>query len=283
MIQDRHDERTPPMTPQLALRVAIVGTCALVMFAIIFFRLWYLQVLSGSKYVSEAAVNFVRSVPVQAPRGEILDRNGNVMVGSRLVPVVDISPASLPVPVSLADGNVLHQPHADFVLYRKLATVLGISTKPQPCRIQVIENGKHPRLPPAAGVHPVPGRAGRLAGVLRERDDQDRRPHRCPGLPARAPAAVSRRRHAAGVAAPLSAGDDRGAAVRDRRPDHGARDTRPALQGRSADRHGRTGGPRVRVQPVPAGPRRLREGDRQRPGSGREDRPRQVARSPART
>ena len=136
-----HEERTPPMTPQLALRVAIVGTCALVMFAIIFFRLWYLQVLSGSKYVSEAAVNFVRSVPVQAPRGEILDRSGNVMVGSRPVPVVDISPANLPVPVSLADGNVLHQPRADFVLYRKLARVLSVSTKPQPCRIQLIESG----------------------------------------------------------------------------------------------------------------------------------------------
>ncbi len=143
MIIPRNDERTPPMTPQLALRVAIVGTCALVMFAIIFFRLWYLQVLSGSKYVSEAAVNFVRSVPVQAPRGEILDRNGNVMVGSRPVPVVDISPASLPVPVSLADGNVLHQPHADFLLYHRLANILGTSTTRQPCRIQVIENRIH--------------------------------------------------------------------------------------------------------------------------------------------
>jgi len=144
------DERTQPMTPQLALRVAIVGTAALVMFAIIFFRLWYLQVLSGNKYVSEAAVNFVRSESIQAPRGEILDRNGNVMVGSRLVPVVDISPASLPVPVSLADNNVLHQPHADFVLYRKLARVLSVSTKRQPCKIVEIVNSQplvtHERL-----------------------------------------------------------------------------------------------------------------------------------------
>ena len=46
------DERTPPMTPQLALRVAIVGGLALVMFAVIFFRLWFLQVLSGSQYVA---------------------------------------------------------------------------------------------------------------------------------------------------------------------------------------------------------------------------------------
>ncbi len=36
--------------PQLAMRVAIVGGIALVAFAVIFFRLWYLQVLSGDKY-----------------------------------------------------------------------------------------------------------------------------------------------------------------------------------------------------------------------------------------
>jgi penicillin-binding protein 2 len=37
------------ITPQLALRVAILGGIALVLFAVIFFRLWYLQVLSGDK------------------------------------------------------------------------------------------------------------------------------------------------------------------------------------------------------------------------------------------
>jgi len=148
VIQEPLDERTPPMTPQLALRVAIIGTCALVMFAIIFFRLWYLQVLSGTKYVSEAAVNYVRPVPVQAPRGEILDRNGNVMVGSVPVPVVQVSPPNLPVPLTLT--NVLSQPLQDFHVYNQLARVLSVSTKPQPCKIQLIENGKidvyHQRL-----------------------------------------------------------------------------------------------------------------------------------------
>ena len=40
----------PPITPQLALRVAIIGGVALVMFGVIFFRLWYLQVLSAVGY-----------------------------------------------------------------------------------------------------------------------------------------------------------------------------------------------------------------------------------------
>ena len=57
------DERTPPMTPQLALRVAMVGGFALLLFAVIFFRLWFLQVLSGSQYVAQAQSNVVAARP----------------------------------------------------------------------------------------------------------------------------------------------------------------------------------------------------------------------------
>jgi penicillin-binding protein 2 len=46
------EERRPPITPQLAVRVAILGGLAFVLFAIVFFRLWFLQVLSGDDYVS---------------------------------------------------------------------------------------------------------------------------------------------------------------------------------------------------------------------------------------
>ena len=64
------------MPAQLNLRVAILGGAALVMFSIIFFRLWYLQVLSSGQYVKEAQNNQVRVVTVQAPRGEVTDRTG---------------------------------------------------------------------------------------------------------------------------------------------------------------------------------------------------------------
>ena len=58
------DDRRPTLTPQLALRVAILGGVALVMFAIVFFRLWYLQVLSGDHYLAEANDNRVREIKV---------------------------------------------------------------------------------------------------------------------------------------------------------------------------------------------------------------------------
>ena len=68
MYQSPGDKRMV-ITPQLALRVAILGGIALVLFAVIFFRLWYLQVLSGDKYLAEANDNRVREVKVEAPRG----------------------------------------------------------------------------------------------------------------------------------------------------------------------------------------------------------------------
>jgi penicillin-binding protein 2 len=90
------NERRPTLTPQLAVRVAIVGGVALVAFAVIFFRLWFLQVLSGDKYLAEANDNRVREIKVQAPRGEIVDREGRVLVRNRVGYAVKVTPASLP-------------------------------------------------------------------------------------------------------------------------------------------------------------------------------------------
>jgi penicillin-binding protein 2 len=77
------NERRPTLTPQLAFRVAVIGGIALVAFAVIFFRLWYLQVLSGDRYLAEASDNRVREIKVQAPRGEIVDRHGVTLVENR--------------------------------------------------------------------------------------------------------------------------------------------------------------------------------------------------------
>ena len=90
------DDRRPAITPQLAVRVAILGGIALTAFAIIFFRLWFLQVLSGEDYVSQARENRTRTVRIQAPRGEVVDRNGRVLVDNRPSNVVQLEPQELP-------------------------------------------------------------------------------------------------------------------------------------------------------------------------------------------
>jgi penicillin-binding protein 2 len=86
------NERRPTLTPQLAFRVAVIGGVALMAFAIIFFRLWYLQVLSGDRYLAEASDNRVREIKVQAPRGEIVDRNGTALVVNRSGLALVVSP-----------------------------------------------------------------------------------------------------------------------------------------------------------------------------------------------
>ncbi|MFL5981522.1 MAG: hypothetical protein ACJ74R_07435, partial [Gaiellaceae bacterium] len=42
------------LTPQLALRLAILGGIAVAVFGVLFFRLWALQVLSGPQYLHAA-------------------------------------------------------------------------------------------------------------------------------------------------------------------------------------------------------------------------------------
>jgi penicillin-binding protein 2 len=92
----RSDERGPAMTNRLALRIALFGGVAVVLFGVLFFRLWLLQVLDGEKYLAEAKSNRTRSYRVSAPRGEILDRNGKVLVSNRTSLALQVNPRKLP-------------------------------------------------------------------------------------------------------------------------------------------------------------------------------------------
>lgn len=70
------------LTPQLALRVGVLGVVGLLLFTLLFLRLWSLQVLSGDEYLNTAQNNQLRLVRVEAPRGPILDRRGRVLVSN---------------------------------------------------------------------------------------------------------------------------------------------------------------------------------------------------------
>jgi penicillin-binding protein 2 len=124
-----------PVSPQLALRVAILGGLAMALFAVIFFRLWYLQVLSGEKYVQQANANRARDLPIAAPRGEILDRGGKAIVASRTTNAVQIVPSALPP----AGAPRL-------ALYRRLGRLLEMS----PQRIEALVIKGRTKLPYAS-------------------------------------------------------------------------------------------------------------------------------------
>ena len=128
MIQPPEDRR-PAISPQMAVRVAVLGGMALVLFAVVFFRLWYLQVLSGDQYVSQANENQVREIRIQAPRGDIVDRYGRRIVTNRMANVVQIELARLP-----PAGQQRRR------LYRRLGDVLKMS--PREIQRTVIEQRK---------------------------------------------------------------------------------------------------------------------------------------------
>ena len=107
----------PPITPQLAWRVAVLGAIAFLLFATVFFRLWSLQVLSGSRFVAMAKDNGRRVVPIEAPRGDIVDRNNDKLVTTRRAAVVQIVPSSLPASVR-TQGNDYHVALANAELAR---------------------------------------------------------------------------------------------------------------------------------------------------------------------
>jgi penicillin-binding protein 2 len=90
----RNDDR--PQGSRLSLRVAVLGGVAVALFGVLFFRLWNLQVLDGDKYLAEAKNNRTREFKVIAPRGDILDREGDVIVDNRTSLALQLNTEKLP-------------------------------------------------------------------------------------------------------------------------------------------------------------------------------------------
>ena len=110
------------LTPQLAFRVAVLAFLALAVFAVLFLRLWALQILSGDKYLAQANDNRVRTLQIDAPRGAILDRNGKVLVSNVAGTRLELWPSDMPKkwPAELRELRALSKvvsvsPHAMLV------------------------------------------------------------------------------------------------------------------------------------------------------------------------
>ncbi|HJS50715.1 MAG TPA: penicillin-binding protein 2 [Pyrinomonadaceae bacterium] len=64
-------------------RLITIQIVAFVLLAILGVRLYYLQVVRGEYYSERAENQRIRLIPIPAPRGAILDRNGKILVDSR--------------------------------------------------------------------------------------------------------------------------------------------------------------------------------------------------------
>jgi penicillin-binding protein 2 len=119
-------------TPQLALRVGVLAALALAVFAILFLRLWALQVLSGDRYLNAAQNNQLRTIRVEAPRGSILDRSRKTIVSNVPGTAVQIWTADLP-----EEGR--------YAMFRKLSKILRV---PLPRLTKALEDGRDDPLTP---------------------------------------------------------------------------------------------------------------------------------------
>jgi penicillin-binding protein 2 len=125
------------------------------LFAALVVRLWYLQVLAAPAARAVAADQGVVTIYTTAPRGEILDRNGNILVGNRQAEVIevdrDLATASmerrlapllgLTVPqLAAAIANPQYQPYQP----------VPVMTDPDPGQVLYIR--EHPRQFPGVTV-----------------------------------------------------------------------------------------------------------------------------------
>ncbi|HYL80723.1 MAG TPA: penicillin-binding protein 2, partial [Candidatus Acidoferrum sp.] len=74
-----------PQNPVQALpsRLRKMALCVGIGLLVLLLRLWYLQILEGGYYFALSTNNRLRVRPVEAPRGFILDRHGEILVENR--------------------------------------------------------------------------------------------------------------------------------------------------------------------------------------------------------
>jgi len=79
---------------RLKPRYAALGIICLSVLGVLLLRAWSLQVLSTQEFATAAEDNRVREIAVDAPRGRILDRNGEPLVTNRAALGVTVAPGS---------------------------------------------------------------------------------------------------------------------------------------------------------------------------------------------
>ena len=68
---------------QLHTRLGVAYFAVVLIFGLLGLRLWFLQMAEGAKYRKLSEHNYIRIQKIKAPRGLILDTNGQVLAGNR--------------------------------------------------------------------------------------------------------------------------------------------------------------------------------------------------------
>ena len=76
-------------------RMRVLAVIALSMFIALTARLWYLQALKSEEAKDVATTNITRVINIEAPRGQIYDSSGKLLVGNRIVASVTLNPKEI--------------------------------------------------------------------------------------------------------------------------------------------------------------------------------------------
>src|SRR5918911_4308086 len=103
-------KETGPSTTKARMQARVVGLAALIaiLFLVLTFRLWQLQVLSTDVYQNSAQATQTRSVKIPAQRGVIYDRNGEVLANNVPGLNVTIIPNAIPRKKVEELADILH-------------------------------------------------------------------------------------------------------------------------------------------------------------------------------
>lgn len=82
----------------------------IICFAVLIVNLWYLQIIKGQEYEQRAINNCIRSLVEEAPRGEIFDKNGNLLITNR--PAVNFTV----IPAEIEDYNIVSRQLSSIML-----------------------------------------------------------------------------------------------------------------------------------------------------------------------
>lgn len=125
----------PPSTKLRATAILVVVVC---LFATLLGRLWYLQGIEAqSLSVQQLAGQGILKVYIPAPRGEVFDRNGALLVGNRIEQVVTVERDSV-----LADPG----------LVGRLSALLGMSPGQVSSAVDNLQYSSYQPVPVAEGV-----------------------------------------------------------------------------------------------------------------------------------
>ena len=82
----------------------------IICFAVLIVNLWYLQIIKGQEYEQRAINNCIRSLVEEAPRGEIFDKNDNLLITNR--PAVNFTV----IPAEIEDYNIVSRQLSSIML-----------------------------------------------------------------------------------------------------------------------------------------------------------------------